>query len=152
MSMNRAFSAVAGSLALVAIQAGAFAQGRTPEGSYRASCESIRVVGNDLHADCRADGGGPFVARKPAVLRDFRSCRGDIWQFRGQLSCQRTAAAGPPAGSYRAICRDSRAQGADLYSTCRLPDGSYRRVVMRNFASCDGDIAMISGRFRCNRL
>jgi hypothetical protein len=132
-------------------------QGRTPEGSYRASCWDIRVSGGTLIGTCR-DGGknntapGRFAAAGEYKLARFAECRGDIWYFRQALHCQRAVADNrPPSGSYRAICRDIRVEGTRLFATCRLPDMSERRLSMANFRACTGDIAMISGRFRCNR-
>lgn len=159
MSFNRPIRALCAGLSLAAVASQAEAQ--APPGSYLQSCRDVRTVGRDLHAKCwpgnsglnmiELEMGKPFPLRPVTILRNYESCVGDIWNFKGKLDCRRSNETGIPAGSYRAICRNIRVvNDSDLRATCRLKDGSWGPTHMRNFRSCRGDIAMMDGRFRCN--
>jgi len=60
-----------------------------PGGSYQRSCTYVGLSGDGLIASCRRDDG----REQRSVLRDFRSCVGDIGNNNGILQCQHAGGA-----------------------------------------------------------
>jgi len=73
---------------------------QVPPGSYLRSCNTVRMEGDTLAANCRrADGGLERTA-----LNDVRLCVGDIGNNNGNLRCAYGAGPGPvqtPPPEYR---------------------------------------------------
>jgi len=115
-----------------------------PAGSYRGSCEQIRVEGKDLLANCRSRRGNLIGAR----LSDWRQCISEIANNDGMLQCRRAEAV--PPGSYRATCDELVVDGADLRANCLDGPGRRVRSTLVNFAACSGEIFNQSGQLRCS--
>ena len=62
-----------------------------PSGSFEASCRNIQAQGSTVTAECRNIHG-----RYPVSTITFTSCRGDLSNQNGVLSCQGAAASVPP--------------------------------------------------------
>ncbi|MCU1255449.1 MAG: hypothetical protein JWM83_1748 [Candidatus Angelobacter sp.] len=60
-------------------------RGGYPGGSYTATCQNIRVIGDDLVASCQKRRGG----WRNTKLDGFQSCRADITNDDGRLRCGR---------------------------------------------------------------
>ena len=60
-------------------------RGGYPGGSYAATCQNIRVSGDDLVASCQKTNGG----WRNTKLDDFQGCRADIVNDNGRLRCGR---------------------------------------------------------------
>ena len=55
-----------------------------PQGSYKQTCQNIRVEGSTLFASCRTRRGRMIGT----AMADYRRCRHDIANINGQLKCQ----------------------------------------------------------------
>jgi hypothetical protein len=98
---------------------------RPPRGSYRASCEGIRVDGHRLKASCRTDRG---TWRRTSL--DLRVCDGDIVNRNGYLRCvhdDRYYGALPP-GSYLRSCTHVRVRGGKLEADCRRDNHEWKET------------------------
>lgn len=129
-----------------------------PSGSYRNSCADARASyqGRDkiLTAQCQKANGG----REMTSLR-YDSCRGDIANTNGRLTCSTSGGPGGPggpgggaqypAGSYRSSCSTLTMSGSVLSATCRDSRGANVRSSL-DVRNCDNrDIANLNGRLTC---
>ncbi|HEY6306698.1 MAG TPA: CVNH domain-containing protein [Candidatus Angelobacter sp.] len=132
------------------------AQGGLPYGSYRQTCQNMRVDGNKLFAYCRkADGGW----RNTSI--DYRSCGGEIINDDGYLRCgggdNRYPGGGNiggwrgglPPGDYKRTCQNMRVNGNKLYATCQTVNGGWHDTSLNNFNLCQRPIANDNGNLRC---
>lgn len=119
-----------------------FAQ-HPPNGSYRLTCDNIRVSGTTLHADCRAHNG-----QYRATTLDLSKCdpsRG-VYNDGGNLRC---APKPPPipGGPYLRTCRDVRVHGSALFAMCRDDQRKERSTGLT--LPCAGDITNVNGKLVC---
>ena len=121
-------------------------QSSNPPGPYQQSCKEIEVKGHTLRARC-PDSNGKL---RPAELKDFEGCRGEITNNDGTLRCK-IGEEGPPAGPYTKTCRDIRLRGSTLQATCQNGDGQWNETSLRNVRKCDGEIINADGELRCRR-
>ena len=111
-----------------------------PGGSYRASCEGIRLDAHRLKASCRTQRG---TWRRSSL--DIRVCDGDIVNQDGYLRCSqddRYYGALPP-GSYLRSCTDVKVSKGKLEADCRRDDHGWRKSKIavnacRRFKNRDG--------------
>ena len=103
---------------------GGFDRERIPGGSYRLSCEGIRLDGYRLKAVCRTQRG---TWRRSAL--DIRVCDGDIENRNGSLRCSQDDRyyGGLPPGSYLRSCTDVRVRRGQLEADCRSNDHDWRQ-------------------------
>jgi hypothetical protein len=156
--MRRAFTSVVSAWMLMLLTQGTtcLAQGGLPYGSYRQSCQNIKINGDTLSAHCqKVDGGG----RNSSI--DFRSCQGsEIINDNGNLRCggggsgqgYRGATGwqgGLPPGDYKRTCQNMRVNGNKLFATCQTADGGWRDTSLNNFNLCHTSIANDNGNLRC---
>ncbi|MCL8381182.1 CVNH domain-containing protein [Xanthobacter aminoxidans] len=97
---------------------------QVPAGPYKASCRNIRMDGPWLRASCRDDWGGwRDASLMPAGCIPGK---GIVYED-GRLSCGGSGFSGdrPPAGSYRASCRDISYSAGLIRATCRNSFGSW---------------------------
>lgn len=129
-----------------------------PPGSYQNSCTNAYMDGNDLVATCETVRGDEVES----VLPNVRSCRGDISNRNGQLTCQRGGGWVPPQepedepdqfegpdGSYQQSCRAVEVNGNTLSAECRDRNGRFRYSELPNYHRCRGDIANRNGALFC---
>jgi hypothetical protein len=117
--------------------------GGIPRGSYRESCEGIRMDGYRLKASCRTERG----SWRRASL-DVRTCDDDIVNQNGYLRCaydDEYYGALPP-GSYIRSCTDLRVRRGILEAECRRDDHRWRHTAARvnackRFRNRDGKLA-----------
>jgi len=95
-----------------------------PGGSYRASCEGIRLDGYRLKASCRTERG---AWRRSSL--DVRVCDGDIVNQDGYLRCSQDDRyyGGLPPGSYLRSCTDVKVRRGQLEADCRSDDHGWRK-------------------------
>lgn len=147
--MKNGMMAALGALLAMVFVAAAWGQSSPPDGSYRRTCPTYRMLGHMLFADCLDSRGVSFsTAINPA------NCGGrDIANINGRLNC-----APPPSpptntpipmGSYRAACSEISAVGSMLSATCVNARGERVRSAL-DLASCgDRDILNVDGRLFC---
>jgi hypothetical protein len=117
----------------------------SPVGSYRTTCQSVKVTGSKLSATCRNIAG----RSAPASLADFNQCIGDIHNYNGQLRCN--VGSTPPLGSYTETCRFTFTSGTTLTANCKNADGKWvAQTYLDNFNQCIGDIHNYNGQLHCN--
>jgi len=94
-----------------------------PRGSYRATCEGIRVDGYRLKASCGTERG---AWRRSSL--DLRACDGDIVNQDGYLRCAQEDHyyGGLPPGSYLRSCTDVKVRRGQLEADCRSDDHGWR--------------------------
>jgi hypothetical protein len=114
-----------------------------PPGSYAQTCRAVHVDGNTLSGECRTRNGGFINSSLPA----YTTCRGDISNFNGLLTCTMGDAAAP-AGSYRDTCGQINFTGGTLHATCLTFNGGTRSNVL-DVATCRGSLANIDGFLSC---
>lgn len=114
-----------------------------PRGSYTQTCQDTFVTGTTLHARCKNRGGG----WQSTQLGGFSTCRGDIYNFDGQLTCSRGTAA-PPRGSYLKSCKDIVVSGSILSAQCRRVNGSFIPATVANTTGCS-EISNLDGALVC---
>jgi len=90
-----------------------------PGGSYRASCEGIRLDAYRLKASCRTERG---TWRRSSL--DVRVCDGDIENQNGYLRCSQDDRyyGGLPPGSYLRSCTNVKVRRGQLEADCRRDD------------------------------
>lgn len=116
---------------------------RVPRGSYRASCEGIRLDGHRLKASCRTERG---TWRRSSL--DIRVCDDDIENRDGYLRCaqnDRYYGALPP-GSYLRSCTHVQIRRGQIEANCRRDDHGWRRSnipvnACQRFRNLDGRLA-----------
>ena len=137
--------------------------GVIPRGSYRYSCNNIRVRRGRLIARCRTRRG--YWNR--TSLANYRNCQGRIKNINGYLRCIRRRIVPPvhvpephqpghssrsgrePQGSYLRTCRSVRTSRGRLYATCRTRSGRWVRSRLVDYQFCNGEIHNINGNLRC---
>lgn len=147
--MKRIVFAFAAFVFVVGLATESFAQ-QVP-GSYRQTCRNVRFDGAELSAVCLDRFGRP---NPTSIFVD--SCRGDIANRDGQLSCPSGRGGGPrgfddgyrgppprrdyggdgfrggwqglPGGSWRRSCTDASMQGPILVAACATARGNYRQT------------------------
>jgi hypothetical protein len=115
-----------------------------PRGSYRTSCEGVRVDGYRLKASCLTEHG-----RWRRSSLDLRACEGsDIENRDGYLRCAYAGShyGGLPPGSYIRSCTDVRIRRGRLEAECRSFDHGWRQSSIgldrcRRFRNDDGRLA-----------
>ena len=127
--------------------------GGLPQGSYRQSCQNIRLNGNTLSAGCTAPNGQLLRSSVNA------NCRGDIANMNGYLTCKGGGpgfgpgpgmGGGVPQGSYLQSCRNVRMHPGRLSASCTAPNGQFVHSSLPLGACRRGaDIANINGRLQC---
>jgi hypothetical protein len=71
-------------------------QGQPPQGSFRSSCNDVRMQGDTLIAFCRRPDG----TWQTSAIGPVNQCKGDIQDVNGQLTCRNEVGVGsstPPA-------------------------------------------------------
>jgi hypothetical protein len=116
-----------------------------PGGSYTRTCRDAFTTGTTLHASCKNRGGG----WQPTQLGGFNTCRGEVYNFDGMLTCSRGTGA-PPSGSYLQSCKDIVVSGSLLSAQCRKVNGSYAPFTLGNFNGCTA-IDNLDGAIVCRR-
>ncbi|WP_392530160.1 CVNH domain-containing protein [Nostoc sp. C117] len=131
-----------------------------PPGSYQRSCWNIQAIGNTngditLYATC-SNGNGEAVNSQ---LRHYDTCKEDISNIDGYLTCARGNFA-PPPGSYRETCRDLYVKELTpirfrLSAICQSIDGGWHPTAIeythdyRNRQvwswTCETDLSNING-------
>ena len=81
-------------------------------------------------------------------LPAYTSCRGDISNFEGLLSCIMGDAAAP-AGSYQSSCGQINFTAGTLRATCRTAGGGLRDNLLKVSTCQQGDLANIDGFLSC---
>lgn len=106
---------------------------KPPSGSYQQSCSDINFDANKrLNAQCRRLDG-----RMTATALDTRSCRGDIANIDGRVTCNKGSADAPP-GPYLQTCWNVVADGTTLSAVCRTRDGGDRgTTVLKAYSTCN---------------
>ena len=118
-------------------------QSSNPPGPYQQSCKEIEVKGHTLRARC-PDSNGKL---RPAELKDFEGCRGEITNNDGFLEC---IGGKTPTGSYTESCGEIRLWGDALRATCQNSTGQWLETSLRDFTHCVGDIVNDEGTLRCS--
>lgn len=123
-----------------------------PPGSWSASCNNARIVGDDLVAVCRDRRGNAYEARL-----DLDACPdGPVANIDGRLVCDRpnlASAADPrygmPPGAWRKTCNDARIEGDTLIAYCR-GQGVHRKTSI-DLDTCPGrELRVVDGRLYCD--
>ena len=117
-----------------------------PDGSFRQTCRNIFVDDTTLLASCR-NLAGDWVSTS---LGDFSSCRGEVYNSDGILSCDR-GSADSPLGSYRQSCRDIIVDDTTLRASCRNMAGGWVQNSFGDFSSCRGNISNSDGALSCDK-
>lgn len=115
-----------------------------PVGSYAQTCRSVRADRARLDATCETRDG----RWRQTTLEGWRSCRGDISNEDGRLSCGRGRGL---QGSYVQTCGGVRVVRGTLLASCQRRDGSWRETRLRDAGSCRGDISNEDGSLTCAR-
>jgi len=125
--------------------------GWEPRGSYRDTCRNVDVEGYTLQAECRDQNG----RWRYTELQNYRSCRGDIFNFNGMLRCRRDddnddhdGGYNLPGGNWRLSCRNPRLYGNVLYAQCRNQIGAWQDTSL-DLRQCGGDVSNWRGRLTC---
>jgi CVNH domain len=132
------------------------AQAGLPNGSYRQTCQDIRLDGNMLKARCqKVDGGW----RNTSL--DYRGCGGQVINDNGYLRCGpggyygggRPPYAGGalPPGSYKRTCQNMRMEDNKLIGYCLKADGGWRNTSLNNVNQCKTQIVNDDGNLRCQK-
>ncbi len=103
-------------------------QEQVPGGSYRASCEGIRLDGYRLKASCRTEHG---TWRRSSL--DIRVCDDDIENQNGYLRCAQDDRyyGGLPPGSYLRSCTHVQVRRGQLEADCRSDDHGWLHSTIR---------------------
>jgi CVNH domain len=150
-----------------AIMAVLFTQGTTsraqaglPYGSYRQTCENVRLDGNTLKARCQKMDGG---WRNTSL--DYRACGGQVINDNGYLRCGQGGNygggrppggvqygyGGLPPGDYKRTCQNMRMEGSKLIGYCLKIDGGWRNTSLNNVNQCKTQIVNDDGNLRCQK-
>lgn len=123
------------------------AQRGLPYGSYRQTCQDIRLDGNMLKARCQKNDGG---YRNTSL--DYRNCQGEVVNENGYLRCRQTGNAGAlPQGTYKASCQNMHMEGNKLVGYCLKADGGWRNTSLNNVDQCRTQIVNEDGNLRCQK-
>lgn len=114
-----------------------------PAGSYRQSCDQCQVSGGDLTALCKSMRG----AQVTSTLFGFSTCHSGIENLDGYLTCSKGDAQ-PPAGSYRASCRNVNVEKGSLYADCRNVRGDWKPASL-GLGRCNYEVYNTDGRLAC---
>ena len=125
--------------------ASSFAQSKIPKGSYKETCNNLRVLKGYLSGYCLNDKGDSVPAR---IYLD--SCVGDIRNDNGELKCKQNPAYKPPSGTYKNSCRDIKLEGNKLKAECQKKNGNYKRTSI-NYKNCSRDIWNDNGELSCKK-
>jgi len=118
--------------------------GDAPPGTYRDSCDRIWHDGETLHARCRDLDG----RSRPSTLGGISSCRGDIGNSNGRLTCA-TGSAAAPRGNYAQSCSNIRATNERLTAVCRTLGSGERESILDDPGECSTAIENIDGFLSC---
>jgi len=121
-----------------------------PDGSYRRTCRDmyIETIGPTqwFFASCKMSNSDEWL---PWFVPDFRTCRGDIFNFEGFIACNKGQL---PPGSYSQSCSDIFMSGAMLGGHCRTRAGDSRKTVLKDVQTCHaGSIENQDGNLTCAR-
>jgi hypothetical protein len=129
------------------------AQAGLPYGSYRQTCQNIRLDGNMLKARCQKIDGG---WRNTSL--DYRGCGGQVINDNGNLRCGQGGRppytggyGGLPPGNYQRTCENMRMEGNKLMGYCRKVDGGWRNTSLNNVNQCKTQIVNDDGNLRCQK-
>ena len=138
------------------------AQGGLPYGSYRQTCQNIRLDGNMLKAHCQKTDGG---WRNTSL--DYRGCGGQVINDNGYLRCGQGGSygggrapgvgggqygyGGLPPGNYKRTCQNMRMEGNNLIGYCLKADGGWRNTSLKNVNQCKTEIVNDDGNLRCQK-
>jgi hypothetical protein len=130
------------------------AQGGLPYGTYRQTCQKIRLDGNMLKARCQKTDGG---WRNTSL--DYQGCQGQVINDNGDLRCGQGGYRGGgqygygglPPGSYRRSCQNMRMEGNNLIGYCLKNDGGWRNTSLKNVNQCKTQIVNEDGNLRCEK-
>lgn len=114
-----------------------------PSGSYRETCRNIRMVGDELSAQCKNSRGEWPDAR----LRDANRCQGSVANEDGQLVCHKDNSL--PPGSYTKTCKSISRNLDGLTALCRNRAGRWIKTYLDHFSECRGGIVNDDGTLRC---
>ena len=84
-----------------------------------------------------------------STLKRFDRCVGDIGNYNGYLTCQKSGDV--PAGSYTNTCINPSVDGTTLTAICRNKRGHTHPTVLKNIDECRGDINNNDGTLACDR-
>ncbi len=119
--------------------------GWTPPGSYKETCNDIRVFGDILSARCQTSDGKWRNSRL-----DFRHCYNEITNQNGRLTCgRRHHHSYLPRGSYKETCRNLSMQGDVLQANCQRRNGQWRFKSL-DVSNCYGNVVNDNGRLECS--
>jgi len=119
-----------------------------PDGTYLDSCRDVQMYRPQrpdglLLAECRNRRGNWVVTS----LR-YKTCRGDITNNDGNLTCGEDAAS-LPGGSWNATCRNPYVQGRFLYAECRTTTGRWQEATLDLRTCPRGPVTNQNGRLVC---
>lgn len=133
---------VLASVALSFFSAGAIAE-CTQDGTYKASCSNIKMIGDTLSAHCKDVNDVSW----PSTLSHCSTCQGPIKNINGHLLCLQK---GQPSGSYTDSCFDVTMTGDILNATCmREKDKIFTKTSLPIFSKCMSDIRNFDGQLDC---
>ncbi len=132
--------------------------GQPPAGSYRESCQDIRVRFDTLYARCKNRDG----RWQDATLEGFSRCGADIGNVDGRLRCggdrdhdrdrdDDRDRASWPRGPYAETCRGVHVRGDVLLARCETVDGRWVEAVLDDYDKCTGEIVNDDGELHCSR-
>ena len=115
-----------------------------PTGSYRTSCEGVRLDDDGTLTALCTDPSGKKVE---TTLADLSDCLGDIRNASGALACVRRSEL--PEGIWTSACRDFAYDGRVLTATCRNVAGDFAKT---RVAAGDCGTALVNrdGRLYCD--
>ncbi len=119
-----------------------------PPGSYLQSCVNINVSTTTLTARCRKETSYGHTWPKP-TLREFDRCTGDISNFHGILTCQKSG--NVPQGSYLQSCMHPSLSGTTLTAICETTSDTSKFSTLNDFDRCTGDISNNNGNLTCQK-
>jgi hypothetical protein len=121
--------------------------GNVPPGSYQQSCAKCVTRGNDLSAICRKI-ANTYNSDNQTILNDYKSCRSDISNFDGFLTCLK-GDRDAPNGSYMESCRNIVFNNNNLYAACRKVNGEWINASLA-VQGCSYSIYNSDGVLSCN--
>ncbi|MEQ9618589.1 MAG: CVNH domain-containing protein [Deltaproteobacteria bacterium] len=114
-----------------------------PAGSYKRTCQNMRIDGDYLRAKCEKKNG---VWNNTKIK--YKKCSGDIWNDNGELTCKDSGSKNTPSGSYKKSCRDYYVDGNRLYAKCEKKNGRWNDSSI-NYKNCNKDIWNDNGVLTC---
>ena len=120
--------------------------GQPPGGSYTRSCRDIVLNGTTLTASCNG-GNGQFFNTQ---LQNINTCRSEISNFFGSLTCVMGTGNAPP-GSFIQSCGKIFVNGTSLSATCITRNGTMVAATASGLNACRGGVSNIDGWLSCNR-